>query len=761
MKRPKNQETVMPLQLFVAFDGNDGWSGRLASANAEHNDGPLASLTGARDVIRRLRYSQGLQQPIEVLVRGGTYRLTEPFRLWGGDSGTATCPITYRAYPGEQPVLSGGRRISDWKPYKGQIVCAELPEVRANRWWFRQLFYNNQRMIRARWPKFDHKDPLYGGWAFIQAVLPESDGAGPMAFTFRQERLPGRWSKPHQAEVFVFPGKCWINDIIPVRKVDFEKGVIHLTRPVGPSANTLGTSTHLTAGNRFYVENNLEDLTEPGEWCLDRDSGILYFWPPDPSGAERPDEKLNAAGVVAPATTRLIQMIGSPAMPLEHVRVQGFTFRHTQVCWPTAESYYKTPNAGQTVYLENTRDCAIEDNLFDAVGGDAIRLQGINTRNRITGNTIAEVGGYGIFVGSLQRGFTRYDTCSGDVPSTREWTEHPEDRAATVAAWPRSSQHLIAYNHIHHVGRYEKHGLGIGFYGVSAVDVVVAHNVIHDTPRFGIGLMSGFGRVTIEYNDLYNLSQETSDTGGITFNRWYTYENDPDLARGCIIRFNRVRDVIGCGAYKGVSERIGSSKAGGRIWTPYYGWAIYFDNAPMDVLVHGNICARSTLGGLAISHYGKNVTVENNIFVDGGQSQVYLMFAGEMSNIRLRRNIFSYSCPEADFLRLNYEVGMVLKQVLTQFDYNVLHPPTGTDLSLNGRPAEAVQRAQMNVLHPTPAIWQKLGFDAHSIVADPKFVDPAQDNYDLKPDSPALALGFVPIDASQIGNTPAINYRNR
>ena len=743
------------LQLFVALDGDDRWSGRLPAANTDGSDGPLASLAGARDAVRRLKHAGELQQPVEIRVRGGTYRLAEPLRLSGGDSGTAACPISYLPYPGEQPVLSGGRRITGWKPHRDGIVCAELPGVRAGRWRFRQLFCNNRRMVRARRPKLDRAEPLYGGWAFIEEILPDNGETVPTTFRFAEGVFPERWSQPQQAEIVVFPGKCWINDIIRIRAVDHRRRAITLARPVGPSAHTLGAATHLAAGNRFYVENNLEDLTEPGEWCLDQESGTLYFWPPVPSEGEGADGGLDAAEVVAPAIPSLIRMIGSPAVPLEHVQIKGFTFRHTQVGWPTEDSYYKTPNAGQTVYLEHTRDCAIEDNLFDAVGGDAIRVHGTNARARITGNTIAEAGGYGIFLASLQRGFCRHDPASGDVPNPPQWTEHPEDRAATVAAWPRSSEHVIAGNHIHHVGRFEKHGLGIGFYGVSAVDVVVAHNLIHDTPRFGIGLMSGFGRVTIEYNDLYDLSQETADTGGITFNRWYTWDEDPDLARGCVVRFNRVRDVIGCGAYRGVNERVGQSRAGGRIWTPYYGWALYFDNAPMDVLVQGNICARNTLGGLMISHYGRNVTVENNIFVDGDQSQAYLMFAGEMTNIRLRRNIFSYRQPAADFLRLNYAVGLELADVLAEFDHNLVHHTGGKDLTVDGTPAEAVQRAQMIALHPAPADWRKLGYDVHSVIADPGFVNPAGDNYDLRPDSPALKLGFVSIDAAPIGIAPS------
>ena len=42
-------------------------------------------------------------------------------------------------------------------------------------------------------------------------------------------------------------------------------------------------------------------------------------------------------------------------------------------------------------------------------------------------------------------------------------------------------------------------------------------------------------------------------------------------------------------------------------------------------------------------------------------------------------------------------------------------------------------------------------YDIHSMAADPLFVDPEHGDYRLRPDSPALALGFQPIDMSRIG----------
>ena len=83
-----------PFTLYIATNGNDGWSGLLAAPNQAGTDGPLASLTGARDRIRS-HSAEVKDQPVQVLVRGGTYWLAAPLVLEPQDSGTAEAPVVY------------------------------------------------------------------------------------------------------------------------------------------------------------------------------------------------------------------------------------------------------------------------------------------------------------------------------------------------------------------------------------------------------------------------------------------------------------------------------------------------------------------------------------------------------------------------------------------------------------------------------------------------------------------------------------------
>ena len=904
------------MRYYVSPTGDDNWSGKLDSPNNDRNDGPFATIDQARNAIRKLKYSGRFNRPIEVCVRGGKYYLDHPIRLNAADSGTEQNSITYKAFPGEKSVLCGSRVIRNWRPYKDQIFCAQLPEVTCQQWRFRQLFCDGRRMVRSRYPKSDKNDPLYGGWAFVEEILPELDegfeyvktqigpkfdfaidpdrqgieqewfgagaaevhwdeiqtttywqkqgykhyhgwawyrvnfavpvgydtkellwlcfgavdkeaiiyidgvkvfehtmastgldesgicrlpfkfevtdslqvgkqhqmtvlvkseiGAGgiwqnvwlvnsntdfepsifsdsienPRVFKYSKDLAQPNWDKPEQGEVFIFPGLCWINDIIPIKRIDTNSQTLSLERPVHPSAGGLAMATAIRKGNRFFVENILEELTEPGQWCLDKETGTLYFWPPDGN--------IHDCVITAPVTERLIELRGSSHEPVSNITIQGLTFTQTLSGFPNRQVYYKTPNSGQTLYMENSQRCCITDNVFNSVGGDAIRLQNDNNENHITGNKISDAGGYGVFVASYQEGLCPHNPPgSGDIPSPASWVRFPQNSQASAQMLPVSAGHLISNNEIDHVGLIEKHACGIAFFGVNAYGCCVSHNQITRTTRFGIGLMSGIGGVTVEYNKLEDISLETADTGAICSNRWYTYEHDPKTTQGCVVRFNLIRNVVGCAAYGKKAEPGGLDKADGRIWTNYYSWAVYFDNGPMDVQVYGNICDGNALGGIMISHYGRNVTVENNMFLNSSQSQAYFLLGGEMSGIEMRRNIFCYSSADADFARITAMGTIDLSTVMSHWDGNLYFNQSGNEITFSGVPGEAVERTSGQSNQPVELTfekWKELGYDKNTIIADPGFKGSLENgDYGLSDDSPAFKLGFKPIDIKKIG----------
>ena len=159
-------------------------------------------------------------------MREGTYYLSEPLRLSAEDSGSLDCPITYKAFPGEKPILSGGKVITGWRSHEGQIMCTELPEVKEGKWNFRQLFFRDHRQIRARCPNFDADDRLYGGWAFVEEVLPEdttredtvAQRVSPTIFGYDPDLFPRRWARPQQGEISFFPGSVGLAILCPSSK---------------------------------------------------------------------------------------------------------------------------------------------------------------------------------------------------------------------------------------------------------------------------------------------------------------------------------------------------------------------------------------------------------------------------------------------------------------------------------------------------------------------------------------------------------------
>jgi hypothetical protein len=243
----------------------------------------------------------GVKEAQTVHVRAGHYYLTDAFTLGAADSGELGAPVVWKAFEGEEAVLSGAAPLEGWSLWKGEIYRAPLGKWAKIKGGMRQLLLDGERQTLARYPNADLSQPASGGWAFadgkswpMYADIPGEDKRS-------LEVLPGDlrvWAKPAQVEIVVFPRYNWWNSRARVGEVDSTNRKVTLTSDC---------SYAIRKGDRYFFQNALEELDSPGEWVADLEEGMLYFWPP--AGKKASD----ATVVVSQSLVRMEQ--GAMSMP--------------------------------------------------------------------------------------------------------------------------------------------------------------------------------------------------------------------------------------------------------------------------------------------------------------------------------------------------------------------------------------------------------------------------------------------------------------
>ena len=126
--------------FYVAPGGNDENSGTIEK--------PFRTLDRARQAVREINAQ--MMGDIVVVLFGGTYAIQRTLVFDAADSGTGGHNVIYRAASKQHPIISGGRRITDWRPDVGNRWKAKTDLED-----FRQLYVGGIRAIRpkrqARW----------------------------------------------------------------------------------------------------------------------------------------------------------------------------------------------------------------------------------------------------------------------------------------------------------------------------------------------------------------------------------------------------------------------------------------------------------------------------------------------------------------------------------------------------------------------------------------------------------------------------------
>jgi hypothetical protein len=449
---------VIVSRVFVSPKGSDANDG---SATA-----PVATLARARDLVRALK-AAGTAGSVAVAVLPGEYRVTGPLALSQQDSGTPESPVVYQSVQPGKAIFYGGTRLAGLQPVTDPAILARLPrEARSHvmRCDLRslgitnygqlavrgfgqppspptlELFVNGQPMTLARWPN--------KGFARIRKLLqPGSKAAGkPSVFEYIDDR-PARWTNAPDVWLFGYFRYLWADATVKVTKVD-------------PAAQTITAEAYEYGspgmdngqGIQYYAFNLLEEIDQPGEWYLDRATGVIYLYPPT--------DLANATVEIGLLSTPMVTMD-----KVTDVQLQGLTFDLARY---------------NGLMLTDCSRCLIAGCTVSRMAGNGITIQGGEADGLL-----------GCDIDSIGRGAT--EVIGGDRGTLKP------------------GRHFVENCRIYNFGRIDRtYTPAIQLEGVGNR---VAHNLMYDGPSSAMRI-EGNDHL-IEFNEVYNVVRESDDQGAM------------------------------------------------------------------------------------------------------------------------------------------------------------------------------------------------------------------------------------------------------
>ena len=485
-----------PTEFFVAPNGNDAWSGRLAQPNAERTDGPFATLQAACRAARQ----GGAGQTRTIVVQQGDYFLDGPVVLTQEDSG-----LTIEAAPDAEVCLYGGREVSGWELDGDGLYAASLPGVQEGAWDFRALIVNGRYCPRARLPEtgfFEHVSVFDVPWM-------STTGGGWKRKPTDQELTTmkykpgdlGPWLDIRNAEITVY--HMWDESLVGVAAHDPNSHTLTFSSPSGHPPGAFGVK-------KYVVWNVRQGMTHAGQWYLDRTRGKVVYRP-------LPGEDMSRARTVAPVVESIFTLRGARDRPVTGITIRGLTLSATTT--PLRAGGFGAGRFDGAVTATAARDCTLADLEIVNAGGQAIKVSGSNLR--VERCRTHHVGACGIrFQGD---GITIADNEVHDVGLT-----YPSAIALTGGG--RNCQ--ILHNHVYHTP-YSAVTCGGQDNRLEGNRIHHAMRELHDGA--GIYCFGGKGLV-LAGNFIYDIV----DTGGYGASAYYLDEQ----CEGCTVENNLSLNVV-------------------------------------------------------------------------------------------------------------------------------------------------------------------------------------------------------------------------
>jgi hypothetical protein len=323
---------------------------------------------------------------------------------------------------------------------------------------------------------------------------------------------------------------------------------------------------------------------------------------------------------------------------------------------------------------------------------------------RIEDCTLAHLGGYALEIG---RGCQRMTIVGNEIYDIGGGGVRIGETAKQGDPFELNHGHRVTDNHLHQLGRVFAPAVGVIIF--QSGQNRVAHNHIHDLyyTAISVGWNWGYQETPcreniIESNHLHHVGQGMlSDMGGI-----YTL----GIQKGTVLRNNLIHDVVS---------------------HDYGGWGLYTDEGSTDILLENNVVYHCKSAGFH-QHYGRDNLIRNNVFALNRECQLMRTREESHHSFRFERNIVYFD--SGVLLGSNWSNDRFIMDFNVYYDVRLGAFQTG----LRFKDASLIP-------------WRLRGHDPHSLLVNPRFRDVERLDFRLHPSSPARAVGFQPIDLSEVG----------
>ena len=542
-------------KIFVSTVGDDSGDGS--------EEEPLRTLEKAIDVANEMR--EDSDKLIEILLREGTYSVTNTIKIINSQKDDSLLKIS--AYQDEKVTINAGVDIplsamniadSDFtnaiidKPNAGSVLQYNLKDAQIEDFGEislrghlisdekeaqAELSLNGEVQKLAGWPNGEYTGLIKPIDSNEYGKRTKSGIANGCSFKVNYDR-PSQWSKPEQA---------WLSGTIgPNYEFDSKEKRVYLSR---------GALEKYYTEPYYRFENVPEELDEPGEYYIDRQSGMLYFYPPED----------------APKDSVLTITMSTPTLDVSR----------------------KAPNS--MFRIENSKNIVFENLIFKGGRGSAI-----------TGKNNSNIKFINCEINSFGENGIRFDASTDITISDCKIHDVGQDGILFVSCGNYQtlspSNIVVSNNDIYNFARLERsYKTGIDF-GYRCVGATAANNHIHNGPHAGM-IFYGVNN-DIYGNEFDHLVTEFSDMDAL-----YCNNSSYPWERGNKIHNNYFHDI-------GKSSMNGRHQINVRaIRTDNRGCGLnIYENLFYNIGDGGNGNGNNGIG--AITAEGTRNRIFNNLFVD-------------------------------------------------------------------------------------------------------------------------------------------------